>query len=87
VLQDTRHLFENNPRFRKIVNSITDTGAVSSRIAQGVQKAANQSAANTVKDVARAVAPGFSELAQPYFRSLTLQNIAKRAHSNLFERR
>lgn len=28
VLQDTRHLFDNNPRFRKIVNSITDIGAV-----------------------------------------------------------
>lgn len=86
VLQDTRHLFENNPRFRKLVNSITDTGAVSSRIRQGVQKVASQSAADTVKDVARAVAPGFSELAQPYFRSLTLQNLAKRAHYNPFKR-
>jgi hypothetical protein len=28
VLQDTKHLFDNNPRFRKIVNSITDIGAV-----------------------------------------------------------
>ena len=86
VLQDTRHLFENNPRFRKIVNSITDTGAVSNRVKQGVQKLANQSAADTAKDVARAVAPGFSELAQPYFRSLTLQNLAKRAHYNPFKR-
>lgn len=86
VLQDTRHLFENNPRFRKIVNSITDTGAVSSRIAQGVQKVVHQSAKDTAKDVARAVAPGFSELAQPYFRSLTLQNLAKRAHANPFQR-
>lgn len=86
VLQDTRHLFENNPRFRKIVNSITDTGAVSSRIKQGVQKAAGQSATETVKDLARAAAPGFSELVQPYFRSLTLQNAAKRAHFNPFAR-
>lgn len=28
VIQDTRHLFNNNPKFRKIVNSITDVGAV-----------------------------------------------------------
>jgi hypothetical protein len=28
VIQDTRHLFDNNPRFRKIVNSITDVGAI-----------------------------------------------------------
>jgi hypothetical protein len=28
VIQDTRHLFDNNPKFRKIVNSITDVGAV-----------------------------------------------------------
>ena len=29
VMQDTRHLFDGNPRFRKIVNSITDIGAIS----------------------------------------------------------
>lgn len=28
VIQDTRHLFDNNPKFRKIINSITDVGAV-----------------------------------------------------------
>ena len=81
VLQDTRHLFENNPRFRKIVNSITDVGAVASRVKQTAQKAAGQTVRENVKDAVRAV---HSELAQPYFRSLTLQNLAKRAHTSVF---
>ena len=34
VLQDTEHLFENNPRFRKIVNTITDTAGLNNRINQ-----------------------------------------------------
>jgi hypothetical protein len=28
VIQNTRHLFDNNPKFRKIVNSVTDVGAI-----------------------------------------------------------
>ena len=33
VLQDTQQLFNGNPNFRKRLNTLTDTGAVASRIA------------------------------------------------------
>ena len=36
VLQDTKHLFKNDPRFRKIVNTITDVGAVKTKIEPAV---------------------------------------------------
>ena len=32
IMQDTRHLFENNPKFRKFSNSVTDIAAVKSRV-------------------------------------------------------
>lgn len=32
ILQDTEYLFKNNPRFRKLTNNVTDTGAVLSRV-------------------------------------------------------
>ena len=85
VLQDTRHLFENNPRFRKIVNSITDTGAVATNVKEVATKIATQTPRETVKDVVKEVAtaiPKFSELTHPYFYNLTLQNVAKRAIAN-----
>ena len=31
-MQDTRHLFENNPRFRKLANSVTDIAAIKVRV-------------------------------------------------------
>lgn len=34
VLQDTQHLFKNDSRFRKILNTITDTAEVKTRIQQ-----------------------------------------------------
>ena len=36
VLQDTKHLFENDSRFRKIVNTITDVGGVKKQIEPAV---------------------------------------------------
>jgi hypothetical protein len=38
VMQDTRYLFDNNPRFRKIVNSITDIGAVSTTVIDEIKE-------------------------------------------------
>ena len=32
ILQDTRHLFENNPKFRKLSNSVTDIAAINNRL-------------------------------------------------------
>ena len=32
IMQDTRHLFEKNERFRKLANSVTDIAAVKSRV-------------------------------------------------------
>lgn len=32
IMQDTRHLFEKNERFRKLANSVTDIAAIKSRI-------------------------------------------------------
>ena len=32
ILQDTRHLFSNNPRFRKLSNSVTDIAAIKHRV-------------------------------------------------------
>ena len=32
ILQDTRHLFENNPKFRKLSNSVTDAAAIHNRL-------------------------------------------------------
>jgi hypothetical protein len=85
VLQDTRHLFDNNPQFRKIVNSITDAGAVSSRAAQKAEEVATQPIAETVEE--NIVRPVQNELLQPIFRSLTLDNMMKRAAAlNPFKR-
>ena len=32
ILQDTRHLFSNNPRFRKLSNTVTDIAAIKHRV-------------------------------------------------------
>ena len=32
ILQDTRHLFSNNPRFRKLSNTVTDIAAINHRV-------------------------------------------------------
>ena len=32
IMQDTRHLFEKNERFRKLANSVTDIAAIKSRV-------------------------------------------------------
>ena len=32
ILQDTRHLFENNPKFRKLSNTVTDVAAIHNRL-------------------------------------------------------
>ena len=32
ILQDTRHLFENNPKFRKLSNTVTDVAAINNRL-------------------------------------------------------
>jgi hypothetical protein len=39
ILQDTQQLFENNPRFRKIVNTTTDIGSVATT---GIDKVSNE---------------------------------------------
>ena len=85
VMQDTRHLFENNPQFRKIVNSITDAGAVTNRAVQKAEEVATQPVGDTIAD--NVVRPIHSELLQPLFRSLTLDNMMKRAAAlNPFQR-
>lgn len=85
VMQDTRHLFQNNERFRKIVNSITDAGAVSSRAAQKAEEVATQPINQSIAE--NVAAPIHSELLQPIFRSLTLDNAMKRAAAiNPFQR-
>ena len=84
VVQDTRHLFQNNERFRKIVNSITDAGAVSNRAAQKAEEVATQPINQSI--VENVVAPLHSELLQPAFRGLTLPNLMGRAPYNPFRR-
>ena len=32
ILQDTRHLFENNPKFRKLSNTVTDIAAIHNKL-------------------------------------------------------
>ena len=53
VLQDTRALFSNNPRFRKIVNSITDIGAIATttidEVKEDIEDPTNE---NTILDKA-----------------------------------
>ena len=68
VLQDTRRLFDNNPKFRKIVNTITDTRAVSNRIIQKVDEISKQPVYKSIQN----------ELVQPVFRGLTLGNLLKK---------
>ena len=76
VLQDTRRLFDNNPKFRKIVNSITDMGSVSNRIIQKVDEISKQPVYKSIQN----------ELVQPVFRGLTLGNLLKKGFSNPFQK-
>jgi hypothetical protein len=75
VLQDTRKLFEDNPKFRKIVNSITDTGAITSHIKQKAEEIATQPIQTSISN----------ELMQPIFRGLTLPNQLLKGFSNPFQ--
>jgi hypothetical protein len=64
VLQDTRQLFENNPKFRKFVNSVTDTGAISNHLKQKIEEISTQPIRQSIQN----------ELLQPVFRGLNIQN-------------
>lgn len=73
VLQDTKHLFENDSRFRKIVNTITDIG--------GVKKTIEPAVIDTVKS---RVLP-FSELLHPKYDKYNLLDKIKKKIANPFQ--
>ena len=75
VLQETRKLFEDNPKFRKLLNSITDTGAIANHLKQKVEEISQQPIQQTIQN----------ELLQPVFRGLTLQNQLLKGFSNPFQ--
>lgn len=77
ILQDTRHLFEENPKFRKIVNSITDTGAITNKLKQKAEEISQQPISTSIQN----------ELLQPVFRGLTLPNQLLKGFSNPFQRK
>ena len=76
ILQDTRKLFENNPKFRKFVNSITDIGAIGNNLKQKAEEISQQPLTQSVQN----------ELLTPIYRGLTLQNQLLKGFSNPFRR-
>jgi hypothetical protein len=77
VLQNTKALFNNNPKLRKLLNTITDIGAIGSNIIQKVDEISKQPIYKSIQN----------ELIQPIFRGLTLNNLLKKGFSNPFERK
>ena len=73
VLQDTKHLFKNDSRFRKIVNTVTDVAGVKTKIEPAV--------IDTIKS---RVLP-FNELLQPKYDKYNLLDKIKKKIINPFQ--
>jgi hypothetical protein len=76
IIQDTRQLFNGNPKFRKIVNSITDIGAVGNQLVQKADEISKQPLKRTIDN----------ELMKPLFRGLNIKNRINQKINDIFKR-